>query len=279
MSKLVTMASMVTKNFAIFTQPAGVETAATARDENSDINAPLNDIGNHFDITHMHSAWDYLDAEIDEEVIVPHTAVAAGSAPPGMNYAFAWHASAVDYALYEHNRGYPPLALAVLAGKRVHPGAPIRTGADGSARYCMIYCTDTHVRMREVRAGGNTGLSAENITYRVIVIPAPEVASGDEIVRWLPGTDVLLLSGGRWTSAHKFLHRDDSAPEFGFAKGKTMFGANGAVRVFSADGTYHDTVPVGLKQRISPGTGSYGPTLEFTGSPAAPEIIGMEVPT
>jgi hypothetical protein len=259
---------------ALFDEP---NQTGNVHDFDASRNAPAKTPADWLPNIYFHSSLDYMETVFSDDVVVDHPliVVTPGS---GFDGYVIWSGVTEDHVLYEHNLGYPPIALVAIGNNIIWPGMLILVdGGVNFWRYGTVYCNNTHVRLfvkTAVLSGNNA--PATSATYKVLAFKE-QSASGDKLINFDSSTGVTTMGLGRFNSAAGYLQVVPGGSPLGFAQGRTIDLNNGSIRAFRPDGTFFQ--PGGGGQfTITPGTGALGSPVQYAGSYPGPPTIQVQAP-
>lgn len=242
-------------------------------------NAPAKTPADWLPNIYFHSDLDYMETVFAGDVEVSHPAI---DVDPGSGYSdyVVFTDDDEDHILYEHNLGYPPMALVAIGGNIIWPGMLIHVdGGVNFWRFGTVYCDDQYVRLfvKTAVLSGNDAPAAD-LSYTVLVFKEHE-ATGDKLFDFDPATGVTTMGRGKFSSAARYLQVAAGGSPLGIALGRTIDLNNGCSRAFRPDGTYAEPGGgSGSTYTITPGNGSYGSPVQYNGSYAGPATIEVQAP-
>jgi hypothetical protein len=262
---------------ALFEEP---NTTGDVHDFNAPRNAPAKFPASHLPVLHFHSETDCMETVFAGTVAVNHPFIdmPAGGGDYGNYVVFS--GTTEDHILYEHNLGYPPIALVAVGDNIIWPGMLIHVGgADNFWRYGTVYCDNQYVRLFVKSAALNgQDAAAATVNYTVLVFKEAE-ASGDKLFEFDPTTSVTKMGLGKFRSDARYLQVVAGGSPLGIAQGRTIDLKNGASRAYRPDGTYKQVAGgSGAKFTITPGDGSLGSAVVYNGTYAGPSSLLVQAP-
>ncbi len=247
------------------------------QDINAARNAPAKTPADWLPNVYFHSSLDYMETVFADDVVVNHPLIDVAPGSGFGNYV-VFSGDDEDHILYEHNLGYPPIALVATGSNIIWPGMLIHVdGGVNFWRYGTVYCDNNYVRLYVKTAvlSGNDA-PATNITYKVLVFKEQSPA-GDKLIEFDASTGITKMGLGRFNAAAHYLQVASGGSPLGIAQGRTIDLNKGSIRAFRPDGTYFQ--PAGGGQyTITPGSGSLGSAVTYGGSYAGPPAIQVQAP-
>lgn len=276
------MADPVTGQCALFTE---IGTTGAFDDPTAARNAPLLSPASHLGNLKFHSDLDHFEVAFSGSASIVHAAISAISVPAGQNLAFEWNAASDDQLLFTHSLGYVPFVLVVVGSNILWPGMPVQA-VTGGARYASAYADTTTVRIATTAAIGATAMPSQATTYSYLVFKDPPAAFGNVLFDFDPGTGIVSMGLGKFSSDRAYLQVVPGGSPFGFAMGRSIDLNNGAPRAWKPDGTTVDAVPTGLKSFLlmqsydgaTIGTPPVGNDMSYGGAYGGPTAIQVQAP-